>query len=87
MTVRATILATCCVIGCQATPAGAQQSGAPRPEPQYIFETTAGMNGDICYWASAPYSGGAQIGLPQGDRDPHVRFQFFTCHEGNWTRE
>jgi hypothetical protein len=45
------------------------------------------MNENICYWAGAPYSGGAQIRLPERDRDPHIGFQFFTCHEGNWTRE
>ena len=53
----------------------------------YIFKTTAGMNDNICYWAGAPYSSGAQIRLPERDRDPHTSFQFFTCHAGNWTRE
>ncbi len=87
MTVRAAILATCCVIGCHAIPAIAQPSGAPAPTPDYIFKTTAGMNDNICYWAGAPYSSGAQIRLPERDRDPHTSFQFFTCHAGNWTRD
>jgi hypothetical protein len=65
----------------------AQQNAAPGPAPQYIFKTTAAMNDSICYWAGAPYSSGAQIRVPEGDRDPHVSFQFFTCRAGNWTHE
>lgn len=58
-----------------------------RASPQYIFKTTTTMGDSICYWAGASYSNGAQIRLPERDRDPHVGLQFFTCHEGNWTRE
>lgn len=87
MTVRSAILATCCVVGCHVIPAVAQQSGPPGSVPQYIFKTTAAMSDGICYWAGALYSNGAQIRLPERDRDPHVSLQFFTCRAGNWTRE
>jgi len=87
MTVRSAILATCCIVGCHAIPAAAQQSGPAGPAPQYIFKATTSMSDSICYWAGAPYSNGAQIRFPERDRDPHVGLRFFTCHEGNWTRE
>jgi hypothetical protein len=84
MRVWSAILAVCCVV---AVPALAQQGDDSGPQPQYVFKTTAAGGQTICYWAGATYSTGARIRVPEGDRDPHVSFQFFTCHAGTWAQD
>lgn len=79
------ILAACGAASLDATVVQAQQTGAPAP--QFVFTTTTALSQEICYWAGALSSNGARIRLPEVDRDPHVSFQYFTCHAGNWAQE